>query len=284
MAKGLIGGMTDYSHQSFNDIISDLESEKVNTIAFITMIEEEIEKANENKYWDNKVPHVFKSIVAYSIKHYGTTVTELGEIVEEIKNEVQEHHCRRLQRISEVADEINVEIGQVWNRKYDEKIKDYGEKDFRHVEQVYCYTRDMAVNLLDISNLASRLKDYIGKSSNNMGKKNKLGDLSNNTFNGHTTIIVGDNNNVNYTITEGSFDSLKNMLSKNGVTSGDISELKIILESEDPNYEKKIFGNLTNSWVSKMISKSLDGSWAIGIGTAGNLLADGIKAYYGWHV
>lgn len=284
MAKGLIGGMTDYSHQSFNDIISDLESEKVYTIAFITIIEEEIEKANENKYWDNKVPHVFKYIVAYSIKHYRTTVTELGEIVEEIKNEVQEHHCRRLQRISKVADEINVEIGQVWNRKYDEKIKDYGEQDFRHVEQVYRDTRDMAVNLLDISNLASRLKDYIGRSSNNMEKKNKLGDLSNNTFNGHTTIIVGDNNNVNYTITEGSFDSLKNMLSKNGVSSGDISELKMILESEDPNYEKKIFGNLANGWVSKMISKSLDGSWAIGIGTAGNLLADGIKAYYGWHV
>jgi hypothetical protein len=26
MAKGLIGGMTDYSHQSFNDIISYSES------------------------------------------------------------------------------------------------------------------------------------------------------------------------------------------------------------------------------------------------------------------
>lgn len=284
MAKGLIGGMTDYSHQSFNDIISDLESEKVNTVAFITMIEKEIEKANENRYWDNKVPYDFKSIVAYSLKHYRTTVTELGEIAEEIKNEVQEHHCRRLQRIYNVADEINVEIGQVWNLKYNEKIKDYGEKDFRHVEEVYCNTRDMAVNLLDISNIASRLKDYIGKINNNMEKKNKIGDLSNNTFNGHTTIIVGDNNNVNYTITEGSFDSLKDMLSKNGVSSGDISELKTILESEDPNNEKKIFGNQTNGWVSKMISKSLDGSWAIGIGAAGKLLADGIKAYHGWHI
>ena len=140
----------------------------------------------------------------------------------------------------------------------------------------------MAVNLLDISNIASRLKDYIGK-NNNMGNKNKLGDLSNNTFNGHTTIIVGDNNKVNYTITEGSFDSLKDMLSKNGVSSEDISELKMILESEKPNNEKKIFGNQTNGWVSKMISKSLEGSWSIGIGAAGKLLADGIKAYYGWH-
>lgn len=282
MAKGLVGGMTDYSHQSFNDIISDLESEKENTIAFIKMIEEGIEKSNENKYWDNKVPYDFKSIVAYSLKHYRTTVTELSEIVEEIKNEVQEHHFRRLQRISKVANEINSEIGQVWNRKYDDKIKDYGEKKFLQVEQVYSDTRDMAVNLLDISNIASRLKDYIGK-NNNMGNKNKLGDLSNNTFNGHTTIIVGDNNKVNYTITEGSFDSLKDMLSKNGVSSEDISELKMILESEKPNSEKKIFGNQTNGWVSKMISKSLEGSWSIGIGAAGKLLADGIKAYYGWH-
>jgi excinuclease UvrABC helicase subunit UvrB len=146
MAKGLVGGMTDYSHQSFNDIISDLESEKENTIAFIKMIEEGIEKANENKYWDNKVPYDFKSIVAYSLKHYRTTVTELCEIVEEIKNEVQEHHFRRLQRISKVANEINSEIGQVWNRKYDDKIKDYGEKKFLQVEQVYSDTRDMAVN------------------------------------------------------------------------------------------------------------------------------------------
>ncbi len=282
MAKGLVGGMTDYSHQSFNDIISDLESEKENTIAFIKMIEEGIEKANENKYWDNKVPYDFKSIVAYSVKHYRTTVTELSEIVEEIKNEVQEHHFKRLQRISKVANEINSEIGQVWNRKYDDKIKDYGEKKFLHVEQVYGDTRDMAVNLLDISNIASRLKDYIGK-NNNMGNKNKLGDLSNNTFNGYTTIIVGDNNNVTYTITEGSFYSLKDMLSKNGVSSEDISELKMILESEKPNNVKKIFGNQTNGWVSKMISKSLDGSWSIGIGAAGKLLADGIKAYYGWH-
>jgi hypothetical protein len=282
MAKGLVGGMTDYSHQSFNDIISDLESEKENTIAFIKMIEEGIEKSNENKYWDNKVPYDFKSIVAYSLKHYRTTVTELSEIVEEIKNEVQEHHFRRLQRISKVANEINSEIGQVWNRKYDDKIKDYGEKKFLQVEQVYSDTRDMAVNLLDISNIASRLKDYIGK-NNNMGNKNKLGDLSNNTFNGHTTIIVGDNNKVNYTITEGSFDSLKDMLSKNGVSSEDISELKMILESEKPNDEKKIFGNQTNGWVSKMITKSLEGSWSIGIGAAGKLLADGIKAYYGWH-
>lgn len=283
MAKGLIGGMTDYSHQSFNDIISDLENEKENTIAFIAMIEEAVEKSNVNKYWDSKVPYDFKSIVAYSLKHYRTTVTELGEIIEEIKSEVQKHHFRRLQKISKVASEINVEIGQVWNRKYDDKIKDYGVKDFQHVENVYADIKDVAVNLLDISNLASRLKDYIGK-TNNMGNKNKLGDLSNNTFGNYTTIIVGNDNQVNYTITKGNFESLKKLLINSGVSEVDITELKAIIETEEPNRDKKIFGNEINSWISKMISKCLDGSWAIGIGAAGKLLADGIKAFYGWHI
>ena len=36
-----------------------------------------------------------------------------------------------------------------------------------------------------------------------------------------------------------------------------------------------------NNWIKKMMNKSLDGSWQIGIGTAGTLLADAIKGYYG---
>ena len=284
MAKGIIGGMTDYSHQSFNDLTSDLETEKENTIAFIKLIEEGIEKANENKYWDNKVPYDFKSIISYSLKHYRTAVAELAEIVEEIEQEVQEHHIKRLQRMSKVASEINVEIGQVWHRKYDDKLKDYGQSDFRHVERVYADTRDMAVNLLDVSNIAGRLKDYIGKTKRKMGNKNSLGDLSNNTFGNNATIIVGDNNHVKSSITEGNFDSLKELFVKNGISESDITELKSIMEQEVPDTEKKLFGIKTNGWISKMVLKCLDGSWAIGIGASGKLLADGIKAFYGWHI
>jgi len=39
MAKGLFGGMTDYSHQSFDDIIEDLDHEFRNISAFIDAIE-----------------------------------------------------------------------------------------------------------------------------------------------------------------------------------------------------------------------------------------------------
>jgi len=160
MAKGLIGGMTDYSHQSFNDIIEDLIAEKNRAIEFRNGIQSCIDKLEANNYWKS-IPVDFKSIIAYSLRHFNTAITEFEDIVKDLQIEVKTHHIQRLQRISTVAQEINVDIGKVWHQQY--IGKDYSNNDFRIVEEIYGGTRDMAVNLLDISNIAERLKDFIGK-------------------------------------------------------------------------------------------------------------------------
>lgn len=80
-----------------------------------------------------------------------------------------------------------------------------------------------------------------------------------------------------------SFEELAQKLSANHVAQQDIDELKSILESDKPNKEKGIFGDKTNGWISKMISKSLEGTWQIGVGAAGGLLVEVIKAFYGWY-
>ncbi len=283
MAKGLIGGMTDYSHQSFNDIISDLEREQENVTEFINQIEANIKKVEDSSYWDEKVPFCFIGIINYSIKHYKTAKEELGEVSKEIQNEVREHHCKRLQRLSIVADEINKKIGKIWHQEY--RDKEYGNNDFHIVEKVYCDTRDMAVNLLDISNIAGRLTDFIGKTKTSMDKNQKIGDISHTTFEDNTTIIVGDHNTVKtIQIKQGNFDDLQELLKRNSVSDEDIASLKEIIDTETPNLDTKTLGTKTNSWIAKMVGKGLDGSWAIGIGAAGKLLADAIKAYYGWHI
>jgi translation initiation factor RLI1 len=123
MTKGLIGGMTDYSHQSFDDIITDLKSESENVIAFIEMIEDNLKIVQANKFWDT-VPNNFKGTVHYSLKHYHTTDGELLSIIEEIQKEVAEHHCKRLERIAQVAHEINIKIGQDWHGDYENRRKE----------------------------------------------------------------------------------------------------------------------------------------------------------------
>lgn len=140
----------------------------------------------------------------------------------------------------------------------------------------------MAVNLLDISNIAARLEDFIGKTEIKMNNEKGIGNISNSTFGANTTFLVGNHNQVKaFNIKTSNFDDLKNLLQKNEVTEEDIEELKLIIENEKPDFENKRLGEKTNTWISKMVNKSLDGTWAIGIGAAGKLLADGIKAYYG---
>lgn len=170
MAKGLIGGMTDYNHQSFTDILSDLADERNRTIKFLDAIKANIEKLNDNSYWAQHVPHDFKIIVGYAQKHYETAIAEFNDIVKDLEIEVRENHINRLRKISTVASEINREIGKIWHQQYDRN--DYGNSDFIIVESIYADTRNMAVNLLDISNIAIRLKDFIGKQGTQMKKNN----------------------------------------------------------------------------------------------------------------
>lgn len=283
MAKGLIGGMTDYSHQSFSDIVADLENEQINLTIFINAIEENKVIVIKSGYWNKKVPNVFIMIVEYSLKAYKTAQEELIEITKEIQIEVREDHCKRLQSISSVADKINSGIGKIWHNKYDKK--EYGNPDFKIVENIYRDTRDMAVSLLDTSNIASRLKDFIGKTKLTIKKNQNLGNISNTTFGDNATIIVGDNNHVkNIHIKQGNFEDLRDLLTSNNVSDDDIAELKDIVETEQPDIEKNTLGDKANGWIIRMLSKSLDGSWAIAIGAAGKLLAEGIKAYYGWKI
>jgi hypothetical protein len=169
MTRGLMAGMTDYSHQSLDDILTDLKSELGHVKETIKELEAHGDVLIKNGYWNKNVPYDFKSIIGYSLKHYKTTVTEITDIIKEVNIEVMPHHVQRLRKIAEVADQINVDIGQVWHRKYDSK--DYGEANFMIVEEIYAVTRNAAGNLLDVSNMAGRLNDFIGKTKH-MKKNN----------------------------------------------------------------------------------------------------------------
>lgn len=97
------------------------------------------------------------------------------------------------------------------------------------------------------------------------------------------TITAGERNTVtsNINITQGSVADLKRELEKNNVPSENIDEIVQIVQEEEPNRETKRFGTRANSWIQKMVSKTLDGTWQIGTGAAGGLLVELIKAYYG---
>jgi hypothetical protein len=106
--------------------------------------------------------------------------------------------------------------------------------------------------------------------------------IINNTGDGNI-LNTGNNSkiNANINISKGNIEELIKYLESNGLNSKDTSELVEIIDDELPNFENIIFGQKVNQWTQKMIGKALDGTWNVGIGTAGNLIAEALKNYYG---
>lgn len=86
---------------------------------------------------------------------------------------------------------------------------------------------------------------------------------------------------VSISISKGNKAELKKHLTDIGVSEEDTAELIEIIDSEEPNRDKKTFREKVNGWTTKMLSKALDGSWNVGIGAAGSLLAEAIGKFYG---
>lgn len=98
--------------------------------------------------------------------------------------------------------------------------------------------------------------------------------------------ILGNSNNSTVTqnltmiVQKGDFNSLSDLLSKNGVSKEEIEELKNAIDA-DPKPQSKTFGEKVGAWFGKMVSKAASGVWNIGIDVATNLLASAIWTYYG---
>ncbi|MBL7932486.1 MAG: hypothetical protein JNL60_11315 [Bacteroidia bacterium] len=99
---------------------------------------------------------------------------------------------------------------------------------------------------------------------------------------GHGNIInTGKNGKIdaNIHISIGDKTALTERLLSSGVEKTDIDELLAIIDTEKPDGDS--FGSKTGKWIKKMLGKAIDGSWQVGIGAAGTLLAEAIKAYHG---
>jgi len=118
-------------------------------------------------------------------------------------------------------------------------------------------------------------------------KKEEIATIMNQTIinnSGDGNVLnTGEKANITATINikKGNKEELAKHLQDIGLSDADTTELIEIIDTEEPNFENKTFGQKLNTWTLKMLGKALDGSWNIGIGAAGNLIAEAVKTYYG---
>lgn len=146
-----------------------------------------------------------------------------------------------------------------------------------------------------ITNVRNKLLDFILELDGKYGDLTEIKDLKMKKEEVssivHNTIITGDGNVLNTgknskivnspNINKTSKEDLINHLKDIGLNEEDTSEIAEIIDSETPDFQNEKFGFKVNTWIAKMINKTIDGSWNVGIGAAGTLLAEAIKKYYG---
>jgi hypothetical protein len=94
-------------------------------------------------------------------------------------------------------------------------------------------------------------------------------------------INTGSHNTIhtNFNNAKGNVAELQEALKKNRVANEDILEISEIVTADVP--QQQVLGPKANGWILKMLSKSLDGTWELGIATAGGVLTEIIKKFYG---
>lgn len=107
--------------------------------------------------------------------------------------------------------------------------------------------------------------------------------IFNTTVYGGSANLVGTANasQITFKIEPKNFSTLAQVLAESGVSSDDIAELKDAVESDPTPPTAESFGPKVSSWVGRMLGKAAQGAWKIGVGAAGNLLAQAIAKYYG---
>lgn len=138
--------------------------------------------------------------------------------------------------------------------------------------------------MLDLNKQFGNLKDLEELLSYKKEINTIMSQIIINTSGDGNIVNTGDNNQITSSvkITKGNIEELKSKLIENGVGEDDALELISIVQEEDTISDQKQFGPKVNSWIEKMIGKSLDSSWKIGIATAGGFLSGVLKNYYGF--
>jgi hypothetical protein len=128
-------------------------------------------------------------------------------------------------------------------------------------------------NITEIESLKEKSKEITHIMNQTIINTNGDGNLVNTGNDSHIE--------ANITINKNDQESLKKYLKQIGLLENDVEELCDVIDTEQPDEQSMTFGSKVNNWIQMMIGKSLDGSWQVGIGAAGNLLADAIQQYYG---
>ena len=156
MTQGLFAGCTNYGSQTLSDIKIDVESWKKYTLEIKVLFEENILQLSKDIYWNSKVPFNFRVFCESIPKICDTFISDFAIILNDIdNNNITKRTINLMRNIASIAHENEEQSWRTY--KEDSCWKEYGEANFRLVEELYSQGRDF---LLAYLMLAMRQQEW----------------------------------------------------------------------------------------------------------------------------
>lgn len=172
-----------------------------------------------------------------------------------------------------------------------------GTKVYKHQNCVQTWAEFGTGHLVELLNsVRNRILDFalavwkeapgageIGANTPAPMEAKRVTQIFNTTVFGGAANLVGTANasSVQFNVGTKDFSTLERVLVENGVAQEDVLELREALDSDPTPETPEKFGPRVSRWVAKMMAKAADGGWNIGLGAAGNLLAQALSKFYG---
>ena len=159
-------------------------------------------------------------------------------------------------------------------------IQAWAEFGTSHIYELFNSVRN---GILDFSLAVWKENPQAGDSSESL-EPSRVTQIFNTTVYGGSANLLGTANHskVSFSVHQGDMQSLENILRENDISKEEIDELKAAIGEDKQPIENGKFGPKVANWISKMIKKAAEGTWAITVSAAGNLLSQVISNYYGW--
>lgn len=190
MAQGAFGGSSRYDNQSLEDIVEDINVWIRFCSETLSFFNDTIFKLKENTYYE-QVPFDLKALFEATTKDLTTFINDFGAILKIIDEDgIHIREVKLLKNIGKYSIENNSTYGRVYRRAVSEWIggPDYNDPNFKAIERLYGDGRDLFVTLMDASNAAERLKDYMNDKHQQIQKITVNGDSN------QIQAAFGDNN------------------------------------------------------------------------------------------
>lgn len=157
--RSILGGGTDYTGVSLEDIFDHFKEWRESTNALIRKLAGLKSKAIKNK---NNIDHVDDIIdfIDLSIDLFGRFLSDWDRLLAEIPEGVTEAH---IEMISQIVKRSEYHEKTCVNFKHDHIEKDLRDESMRPLlDDIYAETRGEIINYTDLYNVIPRLQTYLG--------------------------------------------------------------------------------------------------------------------------